>query len=126
VLGFAALGAAVVLGLWLAAVMRARPHFSSSAEGAVQELRAALGRLGYSFPPRTTLTELERRLRVTNGEGAARYVRSLRVLRYARPGAARTPGPHERRELRRALTAGSGVRMRVRGLLALPPRRRAH
>jgi hypothetical protein len=115
-------------GLWLAGVVRARPHFAADEEGAVQELRAALERLGYRYPARTTLTELERRLRVTNGAPAARYVRLLRVLRYAPPGDARPPGQRDRRELRRALTAGGGPLARLRGLVVLPPhpRRRAY
>jgi hypothetical protein len=121
-----ALATAALVGLWLANLVRARPHFAASAEGAVQELRAALERLGYSYPPRTTLSELERRLRVTNGEAAARYVASLRSLRFAPPDAARAPGPHERRDLRRALSGGRGLLGRVRGLIALPPRRRAY
>jgi hypothetical protein len=127
VLGIGALGLASFAVLWLMGFLRARPHFAASADGAVQELRAALDRLGYSYPPRTTLSELERRLRVTNGEPAARYVRVLRALRYAPPGVASPPGHRERRELRRALTAGGGPLARLRGLVVLPPhpRRRA-
>jgi hypothetical protein len=117
----------VLAGLWLTGILRARPHFPATDEGAVQELRAALRRLGYSYPARTTLAELERRLRVTGGEPAARYVSMLRASRYAPPGAAAPPGQRERRELRRALTAGGGPLARLRGLVALPPhpRRRA-
>jgi hypothetical protein len=108
-------------------VLRARPHFAATDEGAVQELQAALARLGYDYPQRTTLRELERRLRVTAGEPAARYVANLRGLRYAPPGAGRAPNAHDRRELRRALTVGHGLVARLRGLLVLPPhpRRRA-
>jgi transglutaminase-like putative cysteine protease len=124
-LGTLALGLFGVL--WLAGLVRARPHFPATADGAVDELRAALDRLGYAYPARTTLAQLERRLRVTNGEPAARYVRALRTLRYAPPGAARPPGQRQRRELRRALTHGGGPLARLRGLVALPPhpRRRA-
>jgi transglutaminase-like putative cysteine protease len=127
VLGIGLLGTVGFAALWLAGILRARPHFAATSEGAVQELRAALRRLGYTYPARTTLAELERRLRVTNGEPAARYVSRLRSLRYARPGAADPPGQRERRELRRALTAGGGPLARLRGLVALPPhpRRRA-
>jgi protein-glutamine gamma-glutamyltransferase len=127
VLGLAAAGTFGLAGLLLAGIIRARPHFPATAEGAVQELRAALERLGYSYPARTTLSELERRLQVTNGPPAARYVRLLRTLRYAPPGHAHPPGHRERRELRRALTAGGGPIARLRGLAALPPhpRRRA-
>jgi protein-glutamine gamma-glutamyltransferase len=121
-------GTVTFAGLWLAGVVRARPHFAADEEGAVQELRAALERLGYRYPARTTLAELERRLRVTNGASAARYVRLLRTLRYAPPGNARAPGHRDRRELRRALTAGGGPLARLRGLVVLPPhpRRRAY
>ncbi len=121
VLGLGLAGALAFAGLWLAGILRARPHFAASDEGAVQELRAALERLGYRYPAGTTLRELERRLQVTNGPPAARYVRLLRTLRYAPPGRARPPGQRERRELRRALTAGGGPLARLRGLMALPP-----
>ena len=109
--------------LLLTAMIRRRPHRRGGhAQGAVDELRAALRRLGYSYPARTTLSELERRLRVTNGPAAARYVRLLRDQRYARPGAASGgPSARDRRELRRSLTSGGGPRARLRGLLALPP-----
>jgi transglutaminase-like putative cysteine protease len=127
VLGGGALVALLIAALWLAGILRARPHFAATTDGAVQELRAALARLGYSYPSRTTLAELERRLRVTKGEPAARYVSVLRALRYAPPGAAAPPGQRERRELRRALAAGGGPLARLRALIALPPhpRRRA-
>jgi hypothetical protein len=111
--------------LWLMAVLRRRPHFHGAAQGAVDELRAALRRLGYDYPARTTLSELERRLRITAGPGAARYVGLLRDQRYARPGSADAPSARDRRELRRALTSGGGPLARLRGLLALPPHLRA-
>ena len=118
------LGLLVVLtlaGLWLAGVLRPRRRYDASPDGAVEELRAALERLGHRYPARMTLAELERRLRVTSGDGAAGYVANLRRLRFARPGTARMPGPHDRRVLRRALTAGHGPLGRLQGLLALPP-----
>jgi hypothetical protein len=87
----------------------------------VEELRRALERLGYRYPARTTLTQLERRLRVTAGPEAARYVGLLREQRYAAPGTGTLPTPRDRRALRRALTEGGGPIARVRGLLALPP-----
>jgi transglutaminase-like putative cysteine protease len=117
-----ALGALLVVAiavLWLVGTFRRRRHLHH--EGAVEELRAALARLGYSLPARTTLTELERRLGVTAGPGAARYVALLREQRYAPPGAARAPTAHDRGELRKALTAGNGPVARLRGLIALPP-----
>jgi hypothetical protein len=105
-------------------VLRRRPHFHGRAEGAVEELRHALPRLGHVYPARTTLSELERRLNVTAGPEAARYVRLLRQQRYAPPGSAEPPTPRDRRALRRALTEGAGPGARLRGLLALPPHTR--
>jgi transglutaminase-like putative cysteine protease len=115
--------AAVVL--WVMGSVGRRPHFRGPAQGAVDELRAALPRLGYDYPARTTLAELERRLRVTAGPGAARYVGLLRDQRYARPGSAAPPTARDRRALRRALTEGGGPLTCLRGLLALPPHLRA-
>jgi protein-glutamine gamma-glutamyltransferase len=111
--------------LWVMAVVRRRPHFHArGGEGAVAELRRALDRLGYSYPARTTLAELERRLKVTAGPAAARYVRLLRDQRYARPGAGLPPTARDRRALRHALTNGGGPLARVRGLIAIPPHAR--
>jgi transglutaminase-like putative cysteine protease len=111
--------------LWVMSLARRRPHFHSrGGEGAVAELRRALDRLGYDYPARTTLAELERRLKITAGPGAARYVRLLRQQRYARPGAGQPPTTRDRRALRRALTDGGGPLARLRGLLAIPPHAR--
>lgn len=114
-----------VMVLWVMAVWRRRPHMHGrGAEGAVDELRAALPRLGYEYPAKTTLVELERKLRMTAGPGAAQYVDLLRQQRYARPGAGRAPTARDRRALRRALTEGGGPLGRLRGLLAIPPHAR--
>jgi hypothetical protein len=107
--------------LWMASLLRRRPHFHGRSEGAVEELRHALPRLGYVYPARTTLSQLERRLGVTAGPDAARYVRLLREQRYAPPGTAAPPTPRDRRALRHALTEGAGPVARLRGLVALPP-----
>jgi transglutaminase-like putative cysteine protease len=115
----AALAAVAIGALWLSGAFRRRRHLH--AQGAVDELREALRRLGHNYPRRMTLAQLEHRLRVTAGPGATRYVARLREQRYAPPGAGRAPTPRERRELRRALTAGRGPLVRLRGLLALPP-----
>ena len=120
-LGVALLLAVTLLSLWLAGILRPRRHYDNSPDGAVEELRAALERLGHRYPAGTTLAELERRLRVTGGDGAVRYVANLRRLRFAPPGSGHVPGARERRDLRRALTAGRGPLWRLRGLLALPP-----
>ncbi len=116
-----ALVATALAVFWVLAFLRRRTHAHATEEGAVDELRRALRRLGYEYPARTTLSELERRLKVTAGPAAARYVRLLREQRYARPGSAAAPSAHDRRELRRALTDGGGPLARLRGLLALPP-----
>jgi hypothetical protein len=113
-----------VLVLWLMAAVRRRPRFHGHHQGAVDELRLALARLGYDYPARTTLAELERKLRVTAGPGAAGYVGLLRQQRYAPPGTASPPTARDRRALRRALTDGGGPVARLRGLLALPPHMR--
>jgi transglutaminase-like putative cysteine protease len=119
------LGPLTLALLWLMSVSRRRPHFHArGGEGAVAELRRALDRLGYQYPARTTLSELERRLKVTAGPDAARYVHLLRDQRYARPGAGAPPTTRDRRALRRALTAGGGPFARLRGLLAIPPHAR--
>jgi transglutaminase-like putative cysteine protease len=110
--------------LWIMAAVRRRPHFRGRAEGAVEELRRALRRLGHDYPARTTLSELERRLRVTAGPDAARYVHLLRQQRYGAPGSGTLPTARERRALRKALTVGAGPVARLRGLLALPPHAR--
>jgi hypothetical protein len=111
--------------LWLTSISPRRPHFHArGGEGAVAELRRALDSLGYDYPARTTLAELERRLKITAGPSASRYVRLLRQQRYARPGTGRPPSAHDRRALRRALTHGGGPLARLRGLLAIPPHAR--
>ena len=92
-----------VLVLWLMASLR-RPHLHArGGEGAVDELRQALARLGYDYPARTTLAELERRLKLTAGPGAARYVELLSEPAL-RPARARPAPPA------RAIAARSGAR----------------
>ena len=111
-----------VVMLWIVGAIRRRPHPLGRHAEAVDELRDALDRLGYQYPARTTLAELERRLRVTAGPAAAHYVELLRDERYARPGTSAPPTAADRRALRRALTEGGGPLARLRGLVALPPR----
>jgi hypothetical protein len=111
--------------LWLMTIVRRRPHFHArGGEGAVAELRRALDRLGYDYPARTTLSQLERRLRLTAGPDAAQYVRLLSQQRYARPGSGAPPSARDRRALRRALTEGGGPLARLRGLIVIPPHAR--
>ncbi len=93
---------------------------SGSAGDEADELRRALLRLGWSVPLETTLAELERDLGQNAGPAAARYARRLRERRFGIPGSGSSVAP-DRRALRSALTGGHGPRMRIRGLLALPP-----
>jgi hypothetical protein len=78
--------------------------------------------LGYRVAPGTTLARLERRLRAVADERAADYVTLLRVQRFA-PGPAAGPTRADRRALRASLTARRGPLGRLRGYVALPPRR---
>ena len=115
--------AAAVLGAAAAALIYARRRALAPvavAEASLRELERALPRLGWDVRPATTLLDLERRLRRAAGPRAAAYVAALRAGRFG-TAAAGAPGPSERRALRRELTAGGGVRVRIRGLLALPP-----
>lgn len=109
--------AALAVGLF---VVRRRLRRSGSAGDEADELRRVLERLGWSVPPETTLAELERELGQGAGPAAARYARRLRERRFGTPGSA-PPSGLDRRALRSALTAGHGPRVRLRGLLALPP-----
>lgn len=119
---------AVVLGLLVLVAIaalalrgRARAASGSTAgEQGLAELERALRALGWSLPAGTTLLELERRLGRFAGPTAASYAARLRSGRYAR-GALPALGGGARRALRRELTAGGGVRARLRGLIALPP-----
>jgi transglutaminase-like putative cysteine protease len=128
VLAAVGLPLAGVAALWTVAVMRARRVRGAGGDPDVRELRFALERLGHGVASGVTLLELERRLRVTAGIGAARYVAALRERRFgsgARAAAARL----DRSGLRRGLAEGRGPIVKLRALLVLPPRRhgnRAH
>jgi hypothetical protein len=89
------------------------------ADGAVEELRRALARLG-AAEPGLTLAQLERRLaRDGHGEAAA-YVGAVRARRF---GASESspPGGAGRAQLRRVLAPSRGPGGRLRALAALPP-----
>jgi transglutaminase-like putative cysteine protease len=123
-----ALGAvtALVLGgiaaIWALVTLRNRHLRRHHDEPAIAELSAALAMLGYRIAPGTTLVQLERRLRTVADERAAGYVKLLRIQRFgARPGAG--PTSADRRALRSSLTTGRGPLGRLRGFVALPPRR---
>ncbi len=121
----AALALAGLAGAWLlltclAARRRLRRGLRGDCAGAIEELRFALARLRYPATRATTLHQLESQLADARARDAARYLASLRELRF---GAARSEPPERRGRaaLRRALAARSGRLGRVRALLALPP-----
>ncbi|HEX8054782.1 MAG TPA: transglutaminase domain-containing protein [Thermoleophilaceae bacterium] len=118
-----ALPLAVLGGLWVVALVRARRVRRSGGDPDVRELVWALDRLGHPVAPGTTLLGLERRLAGIGGPAAARHARALRQRRFAPPGPVRDAAGLDRRALRRALTRGRGPLTRVRALMALPPRR---
>jgi transglutaminase-like putative cysteine protease len=121
----AALGLPLIglAALWGVAAVRARRLRRAGGDPDLGELRFALERLGHRVGGGVTLLELERRLGLTAGAGAARYVAGLRERRFAStPAAGRVR--LDRRALRRALTEGRGPIVRLRALLVLPPRRR--
>jgi transglutaminase-like putative cysteine protease len=89
------------------------------AEAQLRELRQAIGRLRQPLPPRTTLVDLERRMRSSRRRAVAGYVARLRSARFAGRGGPANAG--ERNAVRRELAAGRGLRGRVMGLLAFPP-----
>jgi protein-glutamine gamma-glutamyltransferase len=93
---------------------------AAAAQARLRELEAALMRLRSWTVAGTTLLALEHRLSSAAGPAAAGYAAKLRRARYA----PRDPGPPtaaERRALRRELTAGLGLRARLRGLYVIPP-----
>jgi protein-glutamine gamma-glutamyltransferase len=102
--------------------VRARAGLSAEqiADAQLAELRRALDRLGWNVPAGTTLLGLEQRLARVAGPASARYAKRLRAHRYD-PREPSAPGRLERRALRRELTARTGLRGRLRGLLAIPP-----
>jgi hypothetical protein len=90
------------------------------AEAQLAELRRALARLGWDVPAAATLLGLERRLGRAAGPAAAHYAAALRAHRYD-PRTPDAPTLRARRELRRDLTTGAGLRGRVLGWIAIPP-----
>jgi transglutaminase-like putative cysteine protease len=93
-----------------------RSHMSPD-ERALEDLRAALTRLGAPVNGHTTLMGVERTLERRAGPDAASYARLLREYRYGAAGSP-APGAHDRRALRRALARTVG---RLRALRAVPP-----
>jgi transglutaminase-like putative cysteine protease len=121
VVGAVAILVASGLGLGGSALLRRRRGPPAGVDAQVLELRTALERLGWRIPESTTLLGLERRLAGAAGPRAAEYAARLRAHRFDR----HDPGPPDaaaRRALRRELTDRGGLRARLLGLLALPPR----
>jgi hypothetical protein len=114
-----AVGAAVFAGVRRRARFLALPPAAASAAQS-RELGSLVARLGLQRRHGITLLELERRLGTIAGPPAASYAAALRVARYG-AGGAPPPTLRDRRALRSALFAGSGIRRRLAGLIALPP-----
>jgi hypothetical protein len=111
----ALLGVALIGGgLLTLAARRAAP---ASAERLVAELERAFARCGRPLGPGATLRGLEQRFR--SSAPAARYVRALRLARFA--GTAELPPASDRRAVRAELAAGLGLAGRIRALWGLPP-----
>jgi transglutaminase-like putative cysteine protease len=106
-------------GLRLRAVLRRRRRAWDD-EADIASLQRALARIGEPAPPRLTLRQLERRLERAAGAPAARYVRILRERRYTAHGTG-PPDAAARRDLRRALARGRGLRGRLAALTVLRP-----
>ncbi len=111
----AVLGAALVAAALLVFVVRRRTP--TSAARLVAELERAFVRCGRPLGPDATLRGLEHRFR--SSAPAARYVRALRLARFA--GTAELPLSDERRAVRAELATGLGPMGRLRALWALPP-----
>jgi uncharacterized membrane protein len=90
-------------------------------EELVLELERALARCGRPASGGVTLHALERRFR--DSPGAARYLRRLRLARFA--AVTELPTGPERRALRAQLASGLGLAGWIRAWWALPPRRPA-
>jgi len=113
------LAAGALSALRVAAIVaRGRQPLDDEAE--LRALRQVAACVGEPIPPRTTLRQLERRLGRLGGLPAARYARRLRERRFAAHGGS-APDHAARRDLRRALTRGRGLRVRLAALAAMPP-----
>ena len=112
-------GAAGAIG-WRLSRRARRLDPAELAEAQLAELRRALDWLDWDLPTATTLLGLEARLGRAAGPAAARYVAALRANRYD-PSSPAAPSLRERRALRQDLTARTGLRGRLVGLVAIPP-----
>ena len=117
-----ALLALIVAGLvgWRVRRAMVRARLLTPDERAVEELRAALSRMGTSPDRGLTLTEVERLLERRAGPEAAGYARKLREYRYGANGGG-LPGRGERRALRRALARAARPFGLIKALRTLPP-----
>jgi len=106
------------LAAWAFASARRRRRDNATGDPQLAELQRALRRTGMALTASTTLHEIEERF--TGDPDAAAYVRALRERRYADASAG--PTTAQRRAMRRALGARSGVFARLRAFRALPPR----
>jgi len=110
-----AFAALVALAVLIARRLTAAPL---NAQQLVTELERALVRSRRPPARGVTLQAIERSF--NGAPGAQRYVRALRLARFA--GAGELPDLRQRRALRAALRAGLGARGRLRAWWALPPR----
>jgi transglutaminase-like putative cysteine protease len=119
-LALLALAAAALAYASLALRRHRRLASGTTIEPQLRELGAALRGRGWSPSAGSTLLALEQRLAKIAGPAASAYVAALRTSRYA-PGHPDPPGPSERRAFRRELTAGRGLRARMRAYRRIPP-----
>jgi hypothetical protein len=113
----AALAALAVLGV---RARGRRPHGLEAEEAEIAALVRVLARSGEPATGGLTLRRLEARLEHAAAPEATQYARMLRERRYA-PSGGPLPDGAARRQLRRALMRGRGLRARVAALAAMPP-----
>jgi transglutaminase-like putative cysteine protease/uncharacterized protein (DUF58 family) len=107
----------VLAGVGLLGLRRGGP---ASTADLLEELELAFARLGEPLRAGMTLTELQ--VRVRGAPTLVTYIGALRDARYASASALpATVTVSGRRALRRWLTRGEGIRMRLLALLAVPP-----
>jgi protein-glutamine gamma-glutamyltransferase len=118
--------AAFLLVAGAGVTLRGRPPKAlSGPEAQLRELVTALARVRSWDVRGSTLLALERRLAAEAGPGAAAYLARLRAFRY-QPGEPRPPAARDRARMRRELSAGLGIRRRIRALTTIPPWGPAH
>lgn len=114
-------GISVALAVPARALRRRRVMSSEAlAEAQASELQAAVAQLLRPPLHGNTLRVLENRLRNAAGPRAGAYVAQLQAFRYG-SAPVRPPGSAERRAVRRALVAGTGLKDRLRAWRLMPP-----